>query len=516
MRWQPIQTATCGVAIALVIVCGPRTQGVDVAAVFSDHAVLQRDRPVPVWGTGIAGQTVTVSFRQQRLQTTVASDGGWSVELAPLAAGGPDDLVITGDDTRRVTDVLVGEVWMAAGQSNMAVGAGGAIDKGDEAMAALVAQERPRVRVNVWQNERATWRIATTKQAASMPGTAYAFAARLADELDVPVGVLVRAVPGSATDFWITAQMLQEDAACRDAIAAYAKTTYPALQQAHAERRARWQADPGERKEPEPPTPPGEPQKGADRLGRHFEGLIRPLVPFAVRGFLWDQGENMSSIAGAERSAVNAALVRGWRATWKRDDLPFLYVQKPSGGGCAWDPSDPLTCLAEPFAPLPAAVPKTSSGFHRDMYLRLLQVPGTALVMSSDLGGGLHPVRKSSYGTRAARVALTTVYGRPGESCGPLYHSHQIDGERIRIRFSHLGGGLAARHAEALQGFAIADASRTFVWATAVIDGDSVVVHSPQVRAPVAVRYAWADEIPWANLFSREGLPAQAFRTDDW
>lgn len=285
--------AWCGVAIALAVVCGPHAQGVEVAAVFSDHAVLQRDRPVPVWGTGIAGQMVTVSFRQQRVQTTVAPDGRWAVELAPLMAGGPDDLVIAGDDSRRITDVLVGEVWMAAGQSNMAVGVGGAIDKGDEAMAALVAQERPRVRLNVWQNERASWRIATAKQAPSMPGTAYAFAARLADELDVPVGVLVRAVPGTATDFWITAQMIQEDATCRDGIAAYAKTTYPTLQQDYAERRARWQADPGGRKEPEPPTPPGDPQKGAERLGRHFEGLIRPLVPYAVRGFLWDQGENM-------------------------------------------------------------------------------------------------------------------------------------------------------------------------------------------------------------------------------
>jgi sialate O-acetylesterase len=148
--------------------------------------------------------------------------------------------------------------------------------------------------------------------------------------------------------------------------------------------------------------------------------------------------------------------------------------------------------------------------------VRLLAVPGTAMVMTSDLGGGTHPLKKSSYGRRAAQVALGAVYARPGEIYGPMYASHAVEGGRIRIRFSHVGDGLVRRHGERLQGFSIADASRRFIWADAVIDGETVVVSSPGMAQPAAVRYAWGEAIPWANLFNANGFPAQVFRTDDW
>ncbi len=487
---------------------------VQVAPLFVDHAVLQRDCAVPVWGTGTPGERLTITFREQTVRAEIASDGTWSAALAPLKAGGPDTLVISGSDTLLIEDVLVGEVWLGAGQSNMAVAAGGVASKGDEVMAALLMQEHPQVRIHLHQQEE--WKIASSTAAPGLPATAYAFAITLAKRLGIPVGIVVRAIPGSATDFWISEEALLADATCHAGIVAYAEKVYPALQRGYEERRSRWQAAPAGSKEPEAPVPPGKPAKGAERLGRHFNHLIRPLIPFAIRGILWDQGENMSTIAGAERSAVNAALVQGWRRAWKCDDLPFIYMQKPSGGGCAFDPSAPLTSLADAFAPLPPEVPRIAPGFHRDIYLRLLSVPGTGMVMTSDLGAGTHPLKKSSYGQRAADVALALAYGQPGELYGPRYLSHAIEGERIRVRFSNLGQGLVARHDPQVRGFMIADASKVFHWAEAIIAGDSVLVSHPRITAPVAVRYAWADEIPWANLFNADGLPAQAFRTDTW
>ena len=512
---QTILRRLClGLLPAITLVGGGHSSAlaVELAAVFSDHVVLQRERPVPLWGSGTPGERLTISFRDQRVQTDVDASGTWSARLSALTAGGPDTLVVAGSNTVQVSDVLVGEVWLAAGQSNMAMTAGGVVKKGDDALAEMTAADHPQIRFQLEQHP--TWRVASAANQPGMPATALAFAVTLSQRLSVPVGMLVRAMPGSATDFWISEEALLNDPTCRASIDTYAQTVYPELQRAYEERRARAATAGG--KEPEPPTPPGKPARGAERLGKHFTNLVMPLCPFAIRGFLWDQGENMASIAGAERSAVNAALVRGWRSAWGQGELPFIYFQKPSGGGCAYDPNDPLTQLAEPFAPLPAQVPKDKPGFYRDIYLRLLAVPGTALVPTSDLGGGLHPLRKSSYGRRAAQVALGVAYGQAGATCGPLYAGHAIEGAKVRIRFTHLGKGLVARHDPAVRGFFIAGSDQVFHWADATIDGDSVVVSHAQVAAPVAVRYAWADQIPWANLFNADGLPAQAFRTDTW
>ena len=173
-----------------------------------------------------------------------------------------------------------------------------------------------------------------------------------------------------------------------------------------------------------------------------------------------------------------------------------------------------MTKNASAFAPLPAQVP--TDGGYRDLHIRIQRHPNTALVIASDLGSGVHPTNKSGYGTRASRVALGFVYGQKVETQGPLLASHAVEGGKIRLKFTHVGQGLAARHSEKLQGFAIAGEDKKFVWADAVIDGDSVVVSSDKVPQPAAVRYAWASAHPWANLFNKDGLPAQTFRTDEW
>ena len=173
-----------------------------------------------------------------------------------------------------------------------------------------------------------------------------------------------------------------------------------------------------------------------------------------------------------------------------------------------------MTNQAGPFAALPPAVP--TDGLFRETHVRIMRYPNTAMAISSDLGGMTHPVNKSGYGARAARVALGMVYGKGVEYYGPLYASHKVEGNKVRVAYTHVGKGLAFRHGDKLQGFAVAGEDRRFVWADAVIDGDTVIVSSDKVEKPAAVRYGWAANLPWANLFNKDGLPAVSFRTDSW
>jgi len=215
------------------------------------------------------------------------------------------------------------------------------------------------------------------------------------------------------------------------------------------------------------------------------------------------------------------ALIRGWRREWGQGDFPFLHIQKPSGGGCAWDKKgDPVTRLAGDFTEkLPARI-RPGDGNYRKMHIRIIQYPKTFMVTASDLGGGIHPLNKSGYGARACRVALGAVYGKDVEIYGPVYDSHKIEGATIRITFKHVGKGLAFKGGDKLQGFAIAGADGVFHWADARIDpstgsgqaGETVVVSCDKVSKPTAVRYACANQCAWANLFNKDGLPALTFQ----
>jgi sialate O-acetylesterase len=238
----------------------------------------------------------------------------------------------------------------------------------------------------------------------------------------------------------------------------------------------------------------------------------RTFIPFGIRGVLWDQGESGTAITGVDQYTLMGALIRGWRKEWGQGEFPFLYIQKPSGGGCAWDPSDPVTDQADKFTPLPAKAP--ADGAYRELHIRIMNHPNTAMVTSSDLGPFTHPTNKSGYGTRASRVALGLVYSKKVEIYGPTYKDHVVKGNKVHVTFAHVGPGLAFRHGDKPQGFALAGDDKVFHWADAVIEGDTVVLSSDKVAKPAAVRYAWASRHPWANLFSKDGMPALPFRTD--
>ena len=298
------------------------------------------------------------------------------------------------------------------------------------------------------------------------------------------------------------------------AIAAANATYDPAAEKARYEAAlATWEAaaekakaekKPGPKK-PEPPLAPG---ACRGKVGHLYAARIRPMVPYAVRGVLWDQGESGTAIANVNQFLLMGALIKGWRKDWGRE-LPFIIVQKPSGGGCAFDKADPVTANAEKFAPLPKAVP--TDGADRELHIRIGEHPHTFVATTSDLGSGIHPGNKFGYGSRAARVALGAVYGRPVESSGPTVKAASAEVSRVRVTFDHIGAGLVARHGEQVQGFAVAGADGAWSWGDTTIDGDAVVLTCPTVPEPVSVRYAFSSRIPWANLFNKDGLPAVSF-----
>jgi sialate O-acetylesterase len=503
------------VLAAALLSAGSALADVKLPPVLSSHMVLQRGTAVPVWGTAAPGEKVTVKFRTQEKAATAGADGKWAVALDPLTAGGPDALTVAGTNTVTLDDVLVGEVWVGSGQSNMAGGVAG-YAKNDPVLANLAADSYPKVRLS---KSGGNWAEATPQAISGFSAILFAFGVRLHKDLDVPVGLMVGAVGGTPSGHWLSEAAYKSDPGIQAAVKAAAATYDPAKAQAqHAKTLAAWETTaeaakkdgkPAPRK-PDAPVAPGEVR---GKVGHLYEAHIRPMIPFAVRGVLWDQGESGTAAVGVDQFTLMNALEAGWRKDWGRPDLPFVIVQKPSGGGCAWDPADPITDKADKFAPLPPVVPPTSSGDSRLLHVRLMTLPHTFLATSSDLGPGVHPTNKSGYGERSARVALSGVYGKPVEYSGPVYQAHAVEGNKVRVTFTHVGAGLASKHGDKLQGFAVAGADGVYHWADAAIDGAAVVLSSEKVANPAAVRYADAATHPWANLFNKDGLPAVPFRT---
>ncbi|MBN9122755.1 MAG: hypothetical protein J0I06_27050 [Planctomycetes bacterium] len=487
---------------------------VKLPPVLSSHMVLQRDAQVPIWGTAAPEEKVTVKFRGQERTATADKTGKWLVKLDALKAGGPDKLTVTGTNTVTLDDVLVGEVWVGSGQSNMQGSVAGYV-KGDPGLAKLAAGAYPKVRLS---KSGGKWQEANEQSVNGFSAILFAFGVGLQKELDVPVGLMVGAVGGTPSGYWLSEEAYRSDDACKAVVKKFAETyDLEKAKAAHAAALKKWEAAAEQAKKDgkNPPAKPSAPVaagESAGKIGNLYAAHVRPMQPFAIRGVLWDQGESGTAINGVDQYTLMGALIHGWRKEWGQGDFPFVYVQKPSGGGCAFDPADPVTSQGEKFAPLPKAVP--NDGAYRETHVRIMTYPNTFMATSSDLGPGVHPTNKSGYGARSARVALGGVYGKKVEIYGPVYKSHKADGEKVRVAFDHAGQGLAFKHGEKLQGFAVAGADGKFEWADATIEGNEVVLTSAKVTKPVAVRYAWANQHPWANLFNRDGLPALPFRTD--
>ena len=494
---------------------------VTLAPLFADHAVLQQGRPVPVWGRAAPGEKVSVAFRDQTVAAAAGPDDRWVAWLEPLKPGAPAELVVTGRNVLKVQDVVVGEVWVCSGQSNMEFTVRGVlrVNNADEEVAAaqypLIRQfavektvaDRPADRV------RGAWAVCSPETAGNFTAVGYFFARDLYQKLGVPVGLINSSWGGTPIEPWIS-----EDALAGDPAFAVVKERWKQAvaefpsQAAYEAARAEFTKAAAAAYEAWMQAPPAEKAACLARLGAvyshtphgHgdpatpaglFNGMINPLIPYGIRGALWYQGESNAGMA-AEYHALFAAMITDWRKHWGQGDFPFYWVQLANFSNS--DPAD------------------TSWARLREAQTQTLTLPNTGMAVTIDIGdpGDIHPRNKQEVGRRLALIARHHLYDIPGDWSGPMFKSAAREGAAMRVRFDHADGGLVA-HDRPPAGFQIAGADRQFHPATARIERDTVVVSAPEVKEPVAVRYAWTNA-PEANLYDGAGLPAGPFRSDNW
>ena len=478
-------------------------------SLFSDHMVLQREVAVPVWGTAAEGEKVTVSFNGQ-IKTTNAVNGRWMVKLDKLKAGGPYTMTISGTNTVSVADILVGEVWLCSGQSNMERQLGPRppqkpiVDWEKERDAANYPQIREyyvplKYSSTLIEDVGNRWTICSPDSVKNFSAVGYFFARDLYNKIHVPIGILFSAYGGTPAEHWTSKEALVNDPELKELVENYQRAIngYPmALEKFKGNEPMlmnKFRLDSAsavEEKKPLPkkPAAPQNPTKGKFLNGL-YNAMINPLLPYAMKGVCWYQGENNNGNP-KQYIPILKAMVNGWRKDWLLGDFPFLIVQ---------------------IAPHKDMLPELREA----QLIVTQQIPNTALIVLTDCGDSadIHPSYKQPVGERLALAARALAYHEKIEYSGPLYESVKIENGKAILNFSHAGKGLVAKTGE-LSGFTIAGADNNFYPAKAEIKGQKIIVYSEDVKDPVSVRYGWAN-VPHVNLYNKEGLPASPFRTNN-
>ncbi len=479
---------------------------VSVPAIFGDQMVLQQKQSNPIWGWADPGENVTVSIDGQTHSAEADQEGNWKVELDAIPAGGPYRLEIQGNNTLSFADVLVGEVWICSGQSNMQW----SVENSDSAELEILTANYPNIRLisvprlgvqEAQDNFDGQWTACTPENIKDFSAVGYFFGRRLLHALDVPIGLIDNAWGGSAADAWIRRDVLESDSRFDEMMAWWEKREadydYDAELASWEERVAKWEAEGSEGRKP---RKPGNMMTGNQRPGNIFNGVLHPTIGYGIRGAIWYQGESNASRAYQYRDLF-PLMIQHWRDEWGQGDFPFYYVQL----------ADYRAELAEPAESDWAELREAQT-----MTMDRLKNVGQAVIIDIGEGRDIHPRNKQMVANRLARWALANDYGKEIIYQGPTYKSMRRSGGKITLTFEHVGQGLYSFDTAEPQGFAIAGKDRTFVWAQARIVGkNKVEVWSEAVEKPVAVRYAWADN-PVCNLYNRDGLPATPFRTDNW
>lgn len=475
-----------------------------VPALFTDNMVLQCDMEVPVWGRTTPGEKVSIQIGKSQVETFANSEGKWKVSIGPLNAGGPYEMLISGEDSIRIRNILAGEVWICSGQSNMAMEVRSCQNAEEE----ISAADYPAIRhfqakrskastpqeelspsgggTSSWLN---TWEICDSSTVGHFTGSGYFFARELHRARNVPVGIIHASWGGTTAEAWTPTDTLHNDPALRDIL-----RDWPEYNNDEA-----WLTSEYEKfaKELESAR-----QEGRD-LPLYFNqpsvlynGILAPLIPFGIRGVLWYQGESNAYRACQYRDLF-PAMITGWRRKWNQGNFPFLFVQ-----------------LAN-YHFEPQVFPEL-----REAQTMTLDLPATGMAIAIDIGDSadIHPKNKQEVGRRLFLAARKTAYGEELISSGPVFKKMFIDEDKCWILFDHVGNGLTAKGNDELKGFSICGPDSVFREAKARIDGQQVVVWSEDIPNPKAVRYAWANHPGDCNLYNKSGnevcLPASPFRTD--
>ena len=524
----PKSISTLNALALAVLVSGSLHADVKPNPLFTDGAVLQRGQPVPVWGTARDGEKVTVEFNNQKV-TTTAADGMWSLNLKPLKEGGPFTMTITGDNAVTVNNLLVGEVWVCSGQSNMEWAFSKAHNAKDEGPKAAFPKIRmftvkKKISIKPLAEAQGNWIECSPETVGGFSAVGYFFARDIYQKLGVPVGMIHTSWGGTPAQAWTSREGFGNDPelngyvdAANRKLANYdaAVAAYPAKleefkakaaernqagDKAYQEALKSWKEATAQAKQagqplpprPAPPrrqpnAPPG-PDGGQSDPATLYNGMLAPVIPYAIKGAIWYQGES-NAMQSKQYRTLFPAMIADWRARWKQGDFPFFFVQ---------------------IAPFNGQPPEIREA----QFLTLAKVKNTAMAVTTDVGDAkdIHPRKKEPVGQRLALAARAMTYGEKIEYSGPLYDSMLTKNGKAAISFKHVGGGLVAKDGE-LKGFTIAGEDGKFVPAQAKIQGSTVVVSAEGVAHPKAVRYGWAN-VPDVNLFNKEGLPASPFRTD--
>jgi sialate O-acetylesterase len=542
MTYSPRSLSAC--ALALWLGChSAALADIKIPAIFGDHMVLQDQLPVPVWGTADPGEAVTVTVGAQSGQTTTGTDGKWEVKLPPMPASSqPVTMTVTGKNTVKFEDVLIGEVWICSGQSNMEFALANAHNKATE----LPNANDPQIRIFLVTRKEThlpvtdvagKWEVCTPQTIAKFSAVGYFFGKELRAKLNEPVGLIGTYWGGTPAEAWTSLDGLGKEPSLAHLVdtwkrldAKYAENSanYPAAESAYlkdmsdwtakygkdyAAAVAQWRADAAkavaahESPSPSPAPPAPIPHKPVDAAGGPgapatlYNGMVAPIQPYAIRGVIWYQGETNAPRAQEYRTLF-PRMIKDWREKWGEGDFPFLYVQL---AGYHADNTENWPNL-------------------RDAQLQTLSLPATGMATAVDIGlpTNIHPMDKMDVGKRLALAARHVAYGEDLVYSGPIFKGVKKDANALRVSFDDLGSGLVIGQSpwvgpgapvlptDHLVGFEVAGADGKWKPADAKIDGDDVVVSSADVPAPVAVRYDWA-AYPEGNLYNKEGLPASPF-----
>ena len=505
-----MKTKFFSVVFLLLLLGSSTVKAVKPNSLFSNGAVFQRGVDVPVWGTADKGEKISVEFNGQKVET-VSVDGKWIVKLKPMKENStPQNLTIIGNNTVIVSDILVGEVWVCSGSSNMErqLGLrGGQKPILNWLMEAQDAKNYPQIRQYATRgysgetktdDTKSKWVICDTLSVKSFSSVGFFFARALTQEMKVPVGLIFSAWGGTSAEKWTSRAALEGNPLLKSIVEDYDKkildfTAAMAKFKLNEDSLlTKWKLDTlaaraAIKNLPRKPMAPNDPKKSTE-CGGLFNGMISPLIPYAMKGVIWYQGESNNG-RHIQYQTLFPTMIADWRKNWNIGEFPFLFVQ---------------------VAPYKAMSPEIREA----QLISWQKMPNTAMVVTVDCGDSadIHPINKKPVGERLALAAKALAYKQNVIYSGPLYRTMKVQGAEIELSFDYVGKGLVAKGKE-LTDFMIAGSDNKFVAAKAIIKGDCIIVSSDKITTPVAVRMGWSN-VPHVNLFNQEGLPASPFRTD--